>query len=161
MWTLPQAKQLRLIPLLLHTGKEDLGEINMRAVLLSILLLTSSASIASEWALTSITGPLTSSPDVYRVVIEHNNNTYVIEREVPAGRSLRDNTLLSYDTNVVEFTGNIDKSQQIGVLKQINNILMSNDDTAKSLRAIADLMTRRDEVMQEIESLRLLVLSQP
>ena len=52
----------------------------------------------------------------------------------------------------------IQKSQLLGVLTQLDN-MMSADSIDKSLRAFADLYTRKDEVRSELAEIRRVILN--
>lgn len=50
----------------------------------------------------------------------------------------------------------VEKSQLLGILTQFQNMLSTND-AAKSLRAYADIFTRRDEALTELAEIRRII----
>jgi hypothetical protein len=125
-----------------------------------VLLVFASLVSASDWVVNSHTGGIFENEETHKLIIKFDGNSIVLSN--PTRIVGPEETATSNPLNnlaVTEVGGVVAKSQQLGLLTQLENLLLSEQDSAKALRSMADLFGKRDEVIQELDAIRTAVKS--
>jgi hypothetical protein len=127
-------------------------------MLLFTLLVVVSTAQASEWQVASESGGIFTNENPHKLIIRFDGNSVELINPSRVVSSNGTSTTKSIDNiQVTPISISVPKSQMLGLLTQLENLIMAGDDTAKAMRSIADLYGKDAEVIAEIDAIRQIV----